>query len=207
MKKPSFFSEFLANAGQVGSIVPSSVFLTRTMLPATLPWDKMLRIAELGPGTGVFTRHLQLHRSPDSRLYLFEQNESFRESLRHRYPGLPVLDDALRLDEVVREEGLPFDLIVSGLPFANFSDDLQSRLLQAIHDALAPDGSFVAFQYTPLLKKKFKTYFPSMETDYTWMNVPPAWVFRCKKTDDARQPVPHRSSRPFGPFGSRPESE
>lgn len=29
------------NSSQVGSVIPSSGFLTRTMLPVTLPWHKM----------------------------------------------------------------------------------------------------------------------------------------------------------------------
>ncbi|MEF3304939.1 class I SAM-dependent methyltransferase [Paenibacillus sp. GYB003] len=182
MKKVSFLGEFLSNTAQVGSVIPSSSFLARKMLPPTIPWRDIGHIAELGPGTGVFTRHIEERRCETSRFVLFEKNDAFRDNLRLRYPHLPILDDALRLNEVVQETGRPFDLIVSGLPFANFSDDLQQMLFRTIRDALAPDGTFVAFQYTLLLKKKFQAYFPTFETEYTWMNVPPAWVFKCKKS-------------------------
>lgn len=157
------------------------IFLIRKMLPASLPWHKMAHIAELGPGTGVFTRHIQRCMDPRSRLVLFEQNERFRDELARRFPGLPIMDDALRLGEVVQNAGRPFDLIVSGLPFANFSPALSAKLFHAIEDALAPDGTFVAFQYTLLLKKTFQTHFPSLDTGHTWLNVPPAWVFKCQK--------------------------
>ncbi|TMV45244.1 phospholipid methyltransferase [Paenibacillus mesophilus] len=181
MMKVSFLGEFLSNAAQVGSVVPSSRFLTRKMFPPTIPWHKLERIAELGPGTGVFTRYLQTRRSGSSELVLFEQNETFRTELMRQYPMIPILDDALRLGEAVEESGRPFDLIVSGLPFANFPDQLQERLFRTIHDALSNNGTFIAFQYTLLLRKSFQAHFPSMETGYTWMNVPPAWVFKCKK--------------------------
>ncbi|MDF2716610.1 MAG: phospholipid methyltransferase [Paenibacillus sp.] len=190
----SFLGEFLSNAAQVGSVVPSSRFLTRKMLPPTIPWHKLDRIAELGPGTGVFTRYLQHRRNDSSELVLFEQNEIFRTDLKRQYPMLPIMDDALRLGEAVQESGRPFDLIVSGLPFANFSDELQQRLFRTIHDALANNGTFIAFQYTLLLRRTFRTHFPSMETGYTWMNVPPAWVFKCKKKVEQRTgPDPRRS--------------
>lgn len=182
MKRPSIFGQFLRHSGQVGSLVPSSPFLIRTMLPPALPWHKMAQIAELGPGTGVFTRYIKRHIAPQSRLFLFEQNEAFRENLAVRFPGLPILDDALRLGDVVKETGRPFDLIVSGLPFANFSSELKEKLLLSISNALASHGTFIAFQYTLLLKKDFQAYFPSVETGHTWLNVPPAWVFKCKKT-------------------------
>ncbi|WP_028550581.1 class I SAM-dependent methyltransferase [Paenibacillus sp. UNC451MF] len=181
MKKPSFLGEFLVNSGQVGSVIPSSGFLIRKMLPVTLPWHKMNQIAELGPGTGVFTEYIQRHRNASSQLVLFEQNEAFRSDLARRYPELTLMDDALRLGEIVKETGKPFDLIVSGLPFANFSYELKEQLFDAIQDALAEKGTFVAFQYTLLLKEHFRMRFPRMDTGYTWMNIPPAWVFKCKK--------------------------
>ncbi|GAA3405892.1 class I SAM-dependent methyltransferase [Paenibacillus hodogayensis] len=181
MKKASFIGEFMANAGQVGSVLPSSRFLTGKMLPPAIPWHKLKRIAELGPGTGVFTRQIEQRRSSSSELVLFEKNESFRLGLNRQYPHLSIVDDALRLEENVRERGCPFDLIVSGLPFANFSRDLREKLFDAIHASLADKGTFVAFQYTPLLKGSFQSRFPSMDTGYTWLNVPPAWVFKCQK--------------------------
>lgn len=189
MKSASFFNEFLANAAQVGSIVPSSIFLTYKMMPPTLPWHKMDTIAELGPGTGVFTRYIEEKRKPSSRFYLFEQNDRFRQQLRQCYPHVPIMDDALRLGEVVRETGRPFDLIVSGLPFANFPAELQEQLFLSIHEALADSGTFVAFQYTLLLKKKFCDHFPVMDIGYTVMNVPPAWVFRCQKVQSGTLPM------------------
>jgi phospholipid N-methyltransferase len=181
MKIKMFLGEFLKNSGQTGSIIPSSRFLIRKMLPDSLPWNSLQQIAELGPGTGVFTQYLQQKKHPDSRLYLFEKNENFRQFLRQRFPELPVFDEALQLGSVVQETGRPFDLIVSGLPFANFPDELREKLFRAIHDALADDGTFVAFQYTPLLLKKFKNHFLLTDIGYTLLNIPPAWVFRCAK--------------------------
>jgi len=184
MDKPSFFGQFLIHSGQVGSILPSSRFLIRKMLPVTIPWHKMEQIAELGPGTGVFTRYIQQNMAPRSRLYLFEKNEKFRKDLEQRFPAFAVLGDGLGLDKIVKETGRPFDLIVSGLPFANFSEELQERLFLSIHDSLADAGIFVAFQYTLLLRRKFQARFSLMDTGHTWMNVPPAWVFKCKKRRD-----------------------
>ncbi|MDF2662768.1 MAG: phospholipid methyltransferase [Paenibacillus sp.] len=184
--KASFLGQFMTNAAQVGSVIPSSPFLTRKMLPPAIPWHKLERIAELGPGTGVFTRYLQLRRSGSSELVLFEKNKTFREALERQYPGLPIIEDALHLEDTVKETGRPFDLIVSGLPFANFPNELQERLFRTIHEALAPNGTFIAFQYTLLLRRKFQAHFPRMDTGHTWLNVPPAWVFTCRKRSERR---------------------
>ncbi|MCM3271242.1 class I SAM-dependent methyltransferase [Paenibacillus elgii] len=183
MKKAMFLSQFLIHSRQVGSVAPSSGFLARKMLPATTPWHKMHQIAELGPGTGVFTAYLEQYRGPQSTLYLFEKNETFRSTLQMRFPQLPIVDDALRLVEIVQATGRPFDLIVSGLPFANFPSELQERLFRTIHQALAPRGVFVAFQYSLLLKRKFAQHFRTLDIGYTWMNVPPAWVFKCVRLE------------------------
>ena len=181
MRKPAFFSEFLGDSMHVGSVIPSSDFLTRKMLPVSLPWHKMKQLAELGPGTGVFTKHIEHRRSRTSRFYLFERNQTFRKGLQLRYPDLIIRDDALQLSEIVNETGRKFDLIVSGLPFANFNACLQEELFSAIRSALADHGTFVAFQYTPLLWNRFQAHFPKVDAGYTLMNVPPAWVFRCNK--------------------------
>jgi phospholipid N-methyltransferase len=184
MKSGLFFSEFLTNASQVGSVIPSSSFLLRKMLPITIPWHKMTQIAELGPGTGVFTQYIQQERTSSSELYLFEKNNRFKNNLHQRFPQLPLYNDALKLKEVVKETNRPFDLIVSGLPFTNFSNELQDQLFHTINDALASNGVFVAFQYSLLLKRKFNRYFRIMDTGFTWINIPPAWVFKCGKREE-----------------------
>ena len=181
MRKPSFIREFLSHAGQVGSIIPSSPFLTRKMLPITIPWYKMRQIAELGPGTGVFTQSIQQQMPAHSQLYLFEANGNFREMLARRFPSCYLLEDALQLGEAVNTSGRPFDLIVSGLPFANFTETIRNRIFDAIHESLTPNGIFVAFQYTLLLRPQFQTHFSMIDIGYTLLNVPPAWVFKCKK--------------------------
>lgn len=181
MSRRSFFAQFLKHSSQVGSVMPSSPFLIRKMMPATLPWHKMRRIAELGPGTGIFTEYIDRCRSAQSQLVLFEKNEQFRNDLQLRFPELPVYDDALLLRNIVEQTGEKFDLIISGLPFANFPFELTERLFRVIGDALTNGGTFVAFQYTLLQKKHFANHFNAIETGHTWLNVPPAWVFKCKK--------------------------
>ncbi|WP_239616661.1 class I SAM-dependent methyltransferase [Cohnella mopanensis] len=181
MKMPIFFNEFLQHSDQVGNVIPSTGFLVRKMLPPAVPWHKIEQIAELGPGKGMFTRHIERERRASSRLFLFEKNDRFRDNLKIRFPRLQVLDDALKLGNVVYETGKPFDLIVSALPFANYPLELQANLFRVIHDALAANGTFIALQYTLRLQCKFEAFFPVMEMGYTWMNFPPAWVFKCKK--------------------------
>lgn len=52
-----FLYKFFAKPQRIGSVTPSSSFLTRKML-ADLPWDGINTIVELGAGTGVFTKYI-----------------------------------------------------------------------------------------------------------------------------------------------------
>mgnify|MGYP001032932268 CR=1 FL=1 len=50
----SFFKDFILNPSKIGSVTPSSSYLTQSLL-GSLPWDRLHTIIELGAGTGVFT--------------------------------------------------------------------------------------------------------------------------------------------------------
>jgi len=88
-------------------------------------------------------------------------------------------------------ENLPFilqkfgmekvDCVISGLPFAIFTQELRRQILCAAQSSLQPDGRFIAFQYSlqmyPVLKKSFS----EVALGFEWRNFPPAFVYRCRK--------------------------
>jgi len=55
--RAAFLYKFIQKPKEIGSIVPSSSFLTKKML-MNLPWDHIETIVELGAGTGVFTKFI-----------------------------------------------------------------------------------------------------------------------------------------------------
>jgi phospholipid N-methyltransferase len=176
-----FFLKFVMRPEKIGSITPSSSYLTRRMLD-DLPWAKMRTIVELGAGTGVFTRHIALHCQEGSNVVIFEQDPEMRRALKHRHPDFHYAAKAETLGKVMQSFSLPqADCIISGLPFAVFPDDLRQKIIAGVCENLASGGVFVAFQYSPLLYRLFRDYFSRVEFGFVLLNMPPAFIYTCKK--------------------------
>ena len=176
-----FFLKFVTQPRKIGSITPSSSFLTRKMM-SSLPWENMRTVVELGAGTGVFTRYIAERRVAECNVVVFEQSAEMRNSLRTRYPCFYYAAKAETLGSTLQELNFPkADCIISGLPFSIFPESLRSRIMEEIYANLTDEGIFVAFQYSPLLYKTLKDYFPSVKADFVLMNLPPAFVYLCRK--------------------------
>jgi phospholipid N-methyltransferase len=177
-----FFHSFIKSPHLVGSVVPSSRYLTDAMM-RKIPFESASRIVELGAGTGVFTKALAHLAQPESQVLIFEQDKRLREPLQNRYPQFHVETDALELllaldrYEWGRES---VDVIVSGLPFACFPQKLRDELLGQVVGALKPGGIFVAFQYSWQMKRQFSEQFSELSMEFVPMNLPPAFVYTCR---------------------------
>ena len=179
-----FFSEFLKHRRDVGSIIPSSPFLARKMCKG-IDFDQAKVIVELGPGDGCITKPLLARMRPDAKLITFEINESFVELLQATIddPRLVVLNVSAEqmVAEVERLTGGQADYVVSGLPFINFPQELRTALWKQIHDVLKPGGKYIQYSYATTLKKQYQKHFSQVRVGYTLLNIPPAFVFTCKK--------------------------
>lgn len=172
----SFFTEFFKKAGMVGSITPSSRYLTRSMLEP-VAWGKIQHVVELGPGTGVMTREIVQRLPFTARLDAFELNNTFVKELQQ------IHDSRFFLHPVSAWSILDFcpaqsvDVVVSGLPLSNFSESQTKELLQHIQRVLRPGGLYIQFQYLPLRYAVVKQCFPSTEMRFVFRNIPPACVY------------------------------
>lgn len=176
-----FLKRFVNRPLTVGSVMPSSRFLVRSMV-AGIDWNSVDSVAELGAGTGVITDAIHMNRRQNSRFLCFERDDELRSGLQNRYPSVTFCDDAFRLNSVLRNQSLPgLDCVVSGLPLFNFPDQQRRSLLTDIHSLLNPGGVFVAFQYTRQIKPFLVSIYDDMETCFVWANLPPAFVYVCKK--------------------------
>jgi phospholipid N-methyltransferase len=147
-----------------------------------IDWSRTGWIAELGAGTGVITDAIDARRHPDSSFLCFERDPMMRLDLARRYPGADVQDDAFTLRGRLAEVGVTgLDCVVSGLPFANFTLPRQKRLLDDIHHCLAPGGVFIAFQYTRHIQPYLVSVYSDLDSQFVWANLPPAFVFICRK--------------------------
>ncbi len=187
----TFVKQFLTKPGSTGAILPSSSVLARRMVEYAAPKPDAV-IAEYGPGTGVFTGAILHSLRPGQRFFAIEINEDFAGILRRKFPGLHLhVDCASRVADCLQKENLDrVDTVISGLPWAIFPDELQTKILGGMTAVMPEGGAFVTFAYLQGLVmpagKKFKKnlgkYFSTVETSgVVWRNIPPAIMYRCVK--------------------------
>jgi phospholipid N-methyltransferase len=71
-----FFKEALKNLKTLGTVMPSSSFLSKRML-REIDFSQAEVIVELGPGNGAITKYIIEQLSPIARLICFEINNNF----------------------------------------------------------------------------------------------------------------------------------
>lgn len=180
-EKLMFLEKFLRQPKQIGSITPSSRALTRRMLEP-VDWINVTSVAELGAGTGVFTREIRAKKRPDCTALIFERDDEMRNRLAENFPDLLFCRDARELSREVIGHGMAgLDAVISGLPFSNFSPELREELLEQVFVALKPGGLFVAFQYSLQMKKLLQHRFSRVDIRFVPQNVPFAFVYVCSK--------------------------
>lgn len=84
-----FMRQLVRNPKTISAMAPSSKGLARAITDGI--GRHTGRVAEFGPGTGVFTRALLDRGVRPQDLTLFELNADFAAALRHRFPGVHVV--------------------------------------------------------------------------------------------------------------------
>jgi phospholipid N-methyltransferase len=185
-EKYLFLKRFLSSPKGIGGVFPSSNYLAKKMI-RQLDIDSCPNIAELGVGTGSLTRYIFKYMNPYTKMYLFEKDPVFLNYLNKKYQfdnncNIKTFSDALKIREVFKNmEGVNPDMIVSGLPFANFEQKTRKKFLKDIHETLRPNGLFIAYQYSLGIYKELKEMYSEVELDFVFFNIPPAIIYRCKK--------------------------
>lgn len=166
----------------VGSVIPSSRFLSKKMLQP-LDFKKAKVIVELGPGTGVFTKELLKHLATDCHLVVIELNDAFYKQLKAKYkaPNLHLIHgSAADIGTILAQLQLPkADYFLSSLPLSNFPAELRKAVLESIRLNLQTNGKLIQFQYSRGLKKLYSQHFQHVHIDYTVLNFPPAFIYTC----------------------------
>lgn len=180
-----FIKESFLRFAQQGAVAPSSSFLARRMTRPVHNREADVCIVELGAGTGSFTRHLLAHMSEGSRLFVFEINPLFTEHLRKTIcdKRVQIIEaDAANLRDHLRKiYSGPVDYVISGLPLGNFSKHIQFTILSEIRDVLSDTGMYVQFQYFLMSWPRIRSMFDARISGYEMRNIPPAFVYECRK--------------------------
>lgn len=202
-----FLKQFRQRFQTTGAVLPSSRFLARAMTQPLRERNSPKRVLEVGPGTGAVTRSIVPHIAAEDRFDLVEINPRFAELLQHRFATDPRYQSAAQRSQIHNvplqefRTAAPYDVIVSGLPFNNFSVDLVGELVDACFELLAPGGTFTFFEYMyirplkravlrgpeqqrltaieSLLQARFRSH--RFRRDWVFVNVPPAWVQHLRK--------------------------
>lgn len=180
---------FVRQPFRTGTLVPSSRALA-DLITEDMGLATADTVVELGAGTGPFTRRIAEHVKPDALVLVFEIDPALAQQLQPRVPRVRVVNDsAEHLSRYLSEAGRSSaDAILSGLPWANFSRDLQERLLRAVVQGLRPGGRFATFAYVPAAQlppgRRFRALLESCfsrveRTRIIYRNFPPAFVYRC----------------------------
>lgn len=182
---------FVRRPWRTGTMIPSSRELAELMAE-DMQLASADTVVELGAGTGPFTRLIAERVKPDALVLVFEIDTELAQQLAPRIPRVRVVNDsAENLVDHLRAAGRSSaDAILSGLPWVNFSRDLQERLLRAVVAGLRPGGRFATFAYIPAAHlptgRRFRALLESSfsrveATRVVYWNFPPAFVYRCEK--------------------------
>ncbi|OPZ23018.1 MAG: 16S ribosomal RNA methyltransferase KsgA/Dim1 family protein [candidate division BRC1 bacterium ADurb.BinA364] len=202
-----------------GAVAPSSRYLAQAMCRPLERLERQgaLRVLEVGPGAGAFSRHIAQRLRPGDRLDLVELNPEFACSLRRwareRPAGGPIIR-VVQSDILAFRASKPYDLLITGLPLNNFSASLAESLLRHFVE-LAREGAPIAFfEYQGIRRVKRallgrREQFDcggaviddwirrfGVKRERVWRNVPPAWAchFRAPSLAELGQaPTPHHS--------------
>lgn len=183
-----FLRQFLRNPRELGSITPSSRFLTRA-ITEEIDFTLARRIVELGPGTGVFTRELLGSLDPAGSLLALDTNPDFVALLRRELPDrrcVLVQVSAERIGAQVFRQGWDSaDVVVSGIPYTLLPRPVTDGIVRSSWRALRPGGLFLAYQYSPYLRPFLQHVFGNCRLKPVLRNLPPAVVFISRKTSAA----------------------
>ena len=181
----AFLRGFLRDPAGVGSVIPSSRFMERRIVRFAQVGQAKV-VVELGPGTGGTTRALLKAMPADSKLICIEIDQSFVDMVEKiDDPRLIVhKGSAEHIADVVKEHGLKKpDVVVSGIPFSTMPPELGRLIIQRVHGALDPNGTWVAYQLRPAVAEFSNPVFGEPERkEFEALNVPPYRLYRWRRT-------------------------
>lgn len=161
----TFLSEVKGSFHTIGALAPSSRFVARALAKdfarhVRSPGAGPARILEVGAGTGPATAELVRLMRPIDSLDTVELNERFAEVLAGRFMNerdfirVATQCRVLAIDFLELPVDRPYDFVVCGLPFNNFSPELVRALFRKMHHSVASHGALSFFEYLAIRRMK-----------------------------------------------------
>ena len=181
MKKPSIIKTVIKDP-RVGAITASSKYTIRTMLKRVKGTHRY--IIEYGAGNGVITKKFLALLPPNGKLVAIETNEELLKELRAiGDPRVKVIHgDVAELSKNLLALGIPsVDLVISGIPFSFFDPNMRKRIIANTYQQLSPSGTFLVYQFSPLVLPILKKYFKKVKLYYEVRNLFPYFIMVAEK--------------------------
>ncbi|HEX5638366.1 MAG TPA: methyltransferase domain-containing protein [Burkholderiaceae bacterium] len=177
-----FAKNFLQHPRMLGSFIPSSRFLIRTLL-GEMDFDRARVIVEYGPGVGTFTRAILARMRPDATLIALETNREFVDFLQGSTPDprLKIIHgSAATVEGALKSHRLgKADFVISGIPFSTLPAAEREAVLHATRAVLQPRGAFLVYQFSPMVLSSLRQVFSQVRRGFQPLNMPPAQLFYC----------------------------
>jgi phosphatidylethanolamine/phosphatidyl-N-methylethanolamine N-methyltransferase len=171
-------AEYARHPRTMGSILPSSRALARTMTESVPRLGERDVIVELGPGTGAITRAI-VKAWPRNRVIAVEKNPRCAAVLRQRFPRIDVAETCVSTlaHELMIPDGYRVGAVLSSLPMVSFDPVLRRSVLAAIASVMDDAAVYVQFTYS---RAAWDGFAPEglklVGTRRVMRNVPPATI-------------------------------
>jgi phospholipid N-methyltransferase len=148
----TFFGEAIRNFYHVGAVWPSSPLLAKALVRPMRSLAGPRRVLEVGAGTGAVTRAILAELRDGDHFSICEINEAFCRKLEvlaaRRRSELPnaTIEVVGGPFETAPLDG-PFDFVICGLPFNNFSPRLMRQIFRQMLSLLSEQGTLTYFEY------------------------------------------------------------
>lgn len=176
-------AEYARHPRTIGSILPSSRALARTMTESVPRLGERDVIVELGPGTGAITRAI-VKTWPRNRVIAVEKNARLAALLRERFPRIDVTETCVSTisRELAVPDGYRVGAVLSSLPMLSFNPVLRRSVLDAIRSVMDERAVYVQFTYS---RAAWDGFAPDglklVDTRRVMRNVPPATIMSFKR--------------------------
>lgn len=180
-----FFLNFLKDAKQTASVIPTSNIATKKVCDE-IDFSRPVVVVECGPGTGNVAEEVAKRMSPTSRLLLIEANPEFVAALQEKFAH----DDRVEISEGLAQSAEEIiksfhiedaDVVLANIPFTFFDESTRRGIVTAAKNILKPTGIFIAFPFTTTIKPYLQEAFPRVTEKIIWQNIPPLRVFVASK--------------------------
>ena len=180
----SFYKAFFKNPRAIGSVTPSSPWLSRGV--ASMVPNSEGYILEIGAGTGAITKALLQRGIAHHRLIIVESSQILVEALKSKFPLIKILHgDAKDLSALLGDLSKNIDAIVSSLPLLILPEKTKNKIISEIEKILKPRNYYIQYthSFVPSIFES-KVRFKKVKSKNIWLNFPPARIDAFKIKDN-----------------------